>query len=132
MAKKKSSAVAKAEKAEKAVKKGVMKKVVKKRFSVTFHRPETLKKSRAPLYPRKRCARAHARGRPTGRCERERVRATGRDSARVECDARETGAAAARGMPRACPRTRGMERRGSDHHGRLGGAMTAPRTTACV
>merc|ERR1712054_340321 len=43
MAKKKSS----------AVKKGVMKKVVKKRFSVTFHRPETLKKSRAPLYPRK-------------------------------------------------------------------------------
>merc|ERR1712146_3896 len=32
---------------------GVMKKVVKKRFSVTFHRPETLKKSRAPLYPRK-------------------------------------------------------------------------------
>ena len=66
MAKKKSSAVAKAEKAEKAVKKGVMKKVVKKRFSVTFHRPETLKKSRAPLYPRKRCARAHARGRPTG------------------------------------------------------------------
>ena len=55
MAKKKSGAVAKAEKAEKAVKKGIMKKVVKKRFSVTFHRPATLKKDRAPLYPRKRC-----------------------------------------------------------------------------
>ena len=54
MAPKKKEAVAKAEKAARAVKKGVMKKVVKKRFSVTFHRPNTFKKEKAPLYARKR------------------------------------------------------------------------------
>ena len=54
MAPKKKEAVAKAEKAARAVKKGVMKKVVKKRFSVTFHRPNTFKKEKSPLYARKR------------------------------------------------------------------------------
>jgi large subunit ribosomal protein L23Ae len=50
----KTDAKAKAVKAAKAVKKGSLKKkVIKKRYSVTFHRPKTLVKSRAPLYPRK-------------------------------------------------------------------------------
>merc|ERR1712070_423303 len=50
----KADAKATAQKAAKAVKKGTMKKrVIKKRYSVTFHRPKTLVKSRAPLYPRK-------------------------------------------------------------------------------
>ncbi|EEH57031.1 uncharacterized protein MICPUCDRAFT_33613 [Micromonas pusilla CCMP1545] len=49
----KEDAKAKAAKAAKAVKKGGNKvKLLKKRFSPTFHRPKTLKKSRAPKYPR--------------------------------------------------------------------------------
>ena len=48
----KEDAKAKAAKAAKAVKRGTKGKLLKKRFSPTFHRPKTLKKSRAPLYPR--------------------------------------------------------------------------------
>ena len=47
-------AKAKAQKALKAVKKGTFKKVTKPRYSVVFHRPKTLTKARAPLYPRVR------------------------------------------------------------------------------
>lgn len=44
----------KAKKAAKAAKSGADKSVtLKKRFSVTFHRPKTLVKARAPKYPRK-------------------------------------------------------------------------------
>merc|ERR1712054_30040 len=50
---KKGGEAAKAEKAEKAVKKGTMKRTIKKRYSVTFHRPRTFKKARDPKYPRK-------------------------------------------------------------------------------
>ncbi|KAK9835137.1 hypothetical protein WJX81_000591 [Elliptochloris bilobata] len=45
-------AKATAQKAAKAVKKGVWKKQRKSRFSVTFHRPTTLKKTRHPKYPK--------------------------------------------------------------------------------
>lgn len=45
---------AKAQKALKAVKKGNFKKERKPRYSVVFHRPKTLKRSRDPKYPRVR------------------------------------------------------------------------------
>ena len=45
---------AKAQKALKAVKKGTFKKERKPRYSVVFHRPKTLKRSRDPKYPRVR------------------------------------------------------------------------------
>ena len=45
----------KAEKAAKAVKKSTWKKTHKRRTSVTFHRPKTLKHQREPKYPRSRC-----------------------------------------------------------------------------
>eukprot|EP00884_Botryococcus_braunii_P010379 jgi/Botrbrau1/19342/Bobra.0073s0067.1 len=48
----KPSAKAKAEKAAKAVKKNVFKRVIKPRYSVVFHRPKTLKTPRQPKYPR--------------------------------------------------------------------------------
>merc|ERR1712205_43989 len=49
----KEDAKAKAAKAAKAVKKGGSKvKLLKKRFSPTFHRPKTFKAVRAPKYPR--------------------------------------------------------------------------------
>lgn len=48
--------VADAKKAAKAVKKGVQKKALKPRFSVSFHRPKTLKKQRDPKYARKSAA----------------------------------------------------------------------------
>jgi hypothetical protein len=44
--------VSKAAKAAKYVKKGAKGKLLKKRFSPTFHRPRTLKNARAPKYPR--------------------------------------------------------------------------------
>lgn len=44
--------VSKASKAAKYVKKGAKGKLLKKRFSPTFHRPKTLKNARAPKYPR--------------------------------------------------------------------------------
>jgi Ribosomal protein L23, N-terminal domain len=45
---------AKAQKALKAVKKGVWKKERKPRYSVVFHRPKTLKHTRDPKYPSRR------------------------------------------------------------------------------
>ena len=54
-------AKATAQKAAKAVKKGVHKKQRKPRFSVTFHRPKTFKKPREPKYPRQRYAAAVSR-----------------------------------------------------------------------
>ena len=54
-------AKATAQKAAKAVKKGVHKKQRKPRFSVTFHRPKTFKKAREPKYPRQRYAAAASR-----------------------------------------------------------------------
>ena len=44
--------VNKASKAAKFVKKGAKGKLLKKRFSATFHRPRTLKHERKPAYPR--------------------------------------------------------------------------------
>ena len=41
-----------AQKAAKAVKKGIQKKQRKPRFSVVFHRPKTLKRTRDPKYSR--------------------------------------------------------------------------------
>jgi hypothetical protein len=41
--------------AAKAVKKGAFKKERKKRKSVIFHRPKTLKRPRNPKFPRIRC-----------------------------------------------------------------------------
>jgi hypothetical protein len=49
---------AKAAKAAKAVKKSVIKKYRKPRYSTTFHRPKTLKRTRDPKYARQRCAAA--------------------------------------------------------------------------
>ena len=49
-------AKATAQKAAKAVKKGVWKKERKPRYTVTFHRPKTLKHARAPKYPKQRRA----------------------------------------------------------------------------
>mmetsp|Transcript_8993 Transcript_8993/g.26137 ORF Transcript_8993/g.26137 Transcript_8993/m.26137 type:complete len:148 (-) Transcript_8993:208-651(-) len=49
---KKDEKVSKASKAAKYVKKGAKGKLLKKRFSPTFHRPKTLKNARAPKYPR--------------------------------------------------------------------------------
>ena len=49
---KKDEKVSKASKAAKYVKKGAKGKLLKKRFSPTFHRPRTLKNARAPKYPR--------------------------------------------------------------------------------
>ncbi|CAL6338692.1 unnamed protein product [Bathycoccus prasinos] len=49
---KKDEKVSKAAKAAKYVKKGAKGKLLKKRFSPTFHRPRTLKNARAPKYPR--------------------------------------------------------------------------------
>eukprot|EP01023_Acetabularia_acetabulum_P022481 TRINITY_DN220_c1_g2_i1.p1 TRINITY_DN220_c1_g2~~TRINITY_DN220_c1_g2_i1.p1 ORF type:complete len:145 (-),score=28.42 TRINITY_DN220_c1_g2_i1:291-725(-) len=46
----------KAKKAATAVKKGEFKRTKKVRYSVTFHRPKTLKRSRDPKYPRKSAA----------------------------------------------------------------------------
>lgn len=43
----------KAKAAAKATKSGVTKAILKKRTSVTFHRPSTLTRSRTPKYPRK-------------------------------------------------------------------------------
>jgi len=48
----KAPAKAQAVKAAKMLKKGLNKKVVKVRTSVTFHRPRTLKRVRNPKYPR--------------------------------------------------------------------------------
>ncbi|GAX83769.1 hypothetical protein CEUSTIGMA_g11194.t1 [Chlamydomonas eustigma] len=45
-------AKAQASKAAKAVKKGVFKRMRKPRFSVVFHKPKTLKRSRDPKYTR--------------------------------------------------------------------------------
>ena len=42
----------KAQKALKAVKKGIHKKHRKPKYNTTFHRPKTLKHTRAPKYPR--------------------------------------------------------------------------------
>ncbi|KAL5711052.1 60S ribosomal protein L23A [Ranunculus cassubicifolius] len=55
---KKGDPKAQASKAAKAVKSGAstLKKTIKKiRTSVTFHRPKTLKKARAPKYPSHQC-----------------------------------------------------------------------------
>lgn len=52
MGAKKDEKVSKAAKAAKYVKKGAKGKLLKKRFSPTFHRPRTLKNARAPKYPR--------------------------------------------------------------------------------
>ncbi len=49
-------AKATAQKAAKAVKKGAWKKERKPRYTVTFHRPKTLKHARAPKYPKQRRA----------------------------------------------------------------------------
>eukprot|EP01026_Neomeris_dumetosa_P020131 TRINITY_DN1810_c0_g1_i5.p3 TRINITY_DN1810_c0_g1~~TRINITY_DN1810_c0_g1_i5.p3 ORF type:complete len:158 (-),score=19.26 TRINITY_DN1810_c0_g1_i5:98-532(-) len=46
----------KAKKAASAVKKGEFKRTRKVRYSVSFHRPKTLKRSRDPKYPRKSAA----------------------------------------------------------------------------
>lgn len=54
-------AKAKAAKAAKAVKKSVIKKYRKPRYSTTFHRPKTLKRTRDPKYARQRCAAASTR-----------------------------------------------------------------------
>lgn len=48
-------AKATAAKAAKAVKKNTWKKSLKPRYSVVFHRPKTLKRTRDPKYTRKRC-----------------------------------------------------------------------------
>merc|ERR1711976_137392 len=48
----KTSASATAAKAAKAVKKGSFAKTRKPRYSVVFHRPKTLKRTRDPKYPR--------------------------------------------------------------------------------
>eukprot|EP00798_Chlamydomonas_sp_ICE-L_P019128 gene19128-25735_t len=50
-----------AAKAAKAVKKGFFKKERKPRFSVVFHRPKTLKRSRDPKYPRTSNAGKHSK-----------------------------------------------------------------------
>lgn len=51
----------KAAKAAKAVKKSQFKKTRKPRYSVVFHRPKTLVRSRDPKFPRVRCVcNAHA------------------------------------------------------------------------
>ena len=50
----------KAAKAAKAVKKSQFKKERKPRYSVVFHRPKTLVRSRDPKFPRKRCERGGA------------------------------------------------------------------------
>lgn len=50
----KQDAKAQATKAAKAVKKGTFKKTRKPRFSVVFHRPKTLKRTRTPKYVRTR------------------------------------------------------------------------------
>lgn len=47
-------AKATAQKAAKAVKKGTFKKERKPRYTVTFHRPKTLKRTRTPKYPKQR------------------------------------------------------------------------------
>lgn len=52
----------KAAKAAKAVKKSQFKKTRKPRYSVVFHRPKTLVRSRDPKFPRTRRARGGARG----------------------------------------------------------------------
>jgi hypothetical protein len=44
----------KAAAAAKAVKKNTWKKSLKPRYSVVFHRPKTLKRTRTPKYPHKR------------------------------------------------------------------------------
>lgn len=44
----------KAAAAAKAVKKNTWKKSMKPRYSVVFHRPKTLKRTRTPKYPHKR------------------------------------------------------------------------------
>lgn len=46
---------AQASKAAKAVKKGSFTKERKPRYSVVFHRPKTLQRTRAPKFLRKRC-----------------------------------------------------------------------------
>jgi hypothetical protein len=51
-------AKAQASKAAKAVKKGTFKRARKPRYSVVFHRPKTLQRTRAPKYPRTRWAQA--------------------------------------------------------------------------
>eukprot|EP00798_Chlamydomonas_sp_ICE-L_P017657 gene17657-24004_t len=56
-----SDAKATAAKAAKAVKKGSFKKERKPRFSVVFHRPKTLKRSRDPKYPRTSNAGKHSK-----------------------------------------------------------------------
>ena len=56
--------VSKASKAAKYVKKGAKGKLLKKRFSPTFHRPKTLKNARAPKYPSFGAAAAKARSVP--------------------------------------------------------------------
>jgi hypothetical protein len=48
-------AKATASKAAKAVKKNIKKKTLKPRYSVVFHRPKTLKRTRDPKYTKKRC-----------------------------------------------------------------------------
>lgn len=53
-------AKATASKAAKAVKKNIKKKSLKPRYSVVFHRPKTLKRTRDPKYTKKRCV--HAAG----------------------------------------------------------------------
>jgi hypothetical protein len=53
-------AKATASKAAKSVKKNIKKKTLKPRYSVVFHRPKTLKRTRDPKYTKKRCV--HAAG----------------------------------------------------------------------
>mmetsp|Transcript_64910 Transcript_64910/g.205060 ORF Transcript_64910/g.205060 Transcript_64910/m.205060 type:complete len:108 (+) Transcript_64910:57-380(+) len=70
--------VAKATKAAKAVKAGALKKgAMKRRTSVTFHRPKTLIRAREPAYPRQRCVTkagpARCRGFPRGGARRAGV-----------------------------------------------------------
>ena len=66
-----------AAKAAAAVKKNTWAKTRKPRYSVVFHRPKTLKRTRDPKYTRKRCAqrarRAAGRGRGAGGGRRARV-----------------------------------------------------------
>lgn len=50
----KTDAKATATKAAKAVKKGIVKRERKPRYSVVFHRPKTLQRSRTPKYARVR------------------------------------------------------------------------------
>eukprot|EP00775_Hariotina_reticulata_P005794 gene5794-6034_t len=54
VAKKGKDAKATAAKAAKAVKKNTWKKSLKPRYSVVFHRPKTMKRTRDPKYTKKR------------------------------------------------------------------------------